>query len=472
MGVPDGRGKQIEGHREDEMNRNRRRVARNFGHALVAAVIAATVGLAVGLTAEPAAAQVSPSEIRNPKLSAMEGQYLSQLQSMQAAIGQTQFRMPFILTRYVGVDPAKQAALDTRGVEFVYFHDRTLLKTSGFYTAAYNAEELTPNERAGRTFEEVVAPILRLMTQQIPEYVACDGIGFEIAYHTRAAHRNSDFEGREILAVVLNRADAFALASEAGSEGRQAILNRSQIYLDAKPIGLALGKKDALDLETLGRMGGTEPEASGSSASARDPVSGFSLLSPRRAMSGASSYAKTATKADTGAGAVAVSEAKPMVAKTATAEEAEKFQAQYQEELDAVMKQAAQFHLVEYAMPSFAVYHKQLVLQFTLQNPLAFDKSGSSIYKRAAQSFDLFVAPELKALVAMLPADRQIEALDFSVMNRMGNEKDSSEPVEFVCPLKGIQAFVNDEMTSQDLIDQSVVLVNGVRINLNLELVE
>ncbi len=132
----------------------------------------------------------------------------------------------------------------------------------------------------------------------------------------------------------------------------------------------------------------------------------------------------------------------------------------------------AQFHLVDYAPPSFALYHKQLVLQLTLRNPLAFEKSTSSIYKRAAQSFDLFLAPELKALVPKLPVDHQVESLDFSILNRLGNEKGSSEAVEFICPLKSIHSFVEDGIASQELIDQSLVLVNGVRINLHLELVE
>jgi len=135
-------------------------------------------------------------------------------------------------------------------------------------------------------------------------------------------------------------------------------------------------------------------------------------------------------------------------------------------------RDGAQFHLVDYAPPSFAIDHKQMVLQLTLRNSLTFDKSTGSIYKRAAQSFDLFLAPQLKALVPKLPQDQQVDALDFSVLNRLGNEKDGAEAVEFVCPAKAVQSFVDDEMTGQDLINQSVVLVNGVRIHLDLELVE
>src|ERR1700680_1438678 len=135
------------------------------------------------LAATSVVAQVSPAEIANPKLKAVEQGYLPQLRSLQHAIGETQFPFPFILTRYVGLDPGRQASLDTRGIEFVYFQNRVLLKTSGFYTAAFNSEQLTKNERANRTFQEVIVPILRLIAHEIPPDVMCDGIAFEIAYH-------------------------------------------------------------------------------------------------------------------------------------------------------------------------------------------------------------------------------------------------------------------------------------------------
>jgi hypothetical protein len=107
---------------------------------------------------------------------------------------------------------------------------------------------------------------------------------------------------------------------------------------------------------------------------------------------------------------------------------------------------------VDYAPPSFSVYHDKLVLQVTLRNSLVFEKGTSSIYKRVGQGFDLFLAPELKFLMQKLPADAEFDALDFSVLNRLGAEKSSSEAVEFICPLKSVRSFVNEEITGQDLI--------------------
>ena len=439
---------------------------RTFVHTLQTfAVILLAVGSAF--------AQVSPGEIANPQLKAAEETYLPQLRSLQHAINETQFPLPFILTRYVGLDPSRQTSLDTRGIEFVYFQNRILLKTSGFYSAAFNAGQLTSNERASRTFQEVVIPILRLIAHEIPPEVVCDGIAFEVAYHTRDSRQASDFEGREILAVVLDRADASALLNELGNDQRQAILNRSGIYLDAQPFALALGQKDALSLEALAGPGSRDDRPAMSPALTAISTTRVSVASPRLAPTALAGVAQIVPAAIGVAGIASPSLTAAESKAAAPPADAEGLQAQFQPQLDALLKEdGAKFHLVDYAPPSFALDHKQLVLQLTLRNSLAFEKDTTSIYKRAAQGFDLFLAPQLKALVPKLPEHLQVDALEFSVLNRLTNEKDASEAVEFICPLKSIRSFVEDEITGQDLIDQSLVLVNGVRIHLDLALVE
>jgi len=60
--------------------------------------------------------------------------------------------------------------------------------------------------------------------------------------------------------------------------------------------------------------------------------------------------------------------------------------------------------------------------------------------------------------------------LHFSVLNRLGAEK--NETIEYICPMDAMRSFVEDKITTQDLINKSVVLVNGVRIGVDLEKVE
>ena len=67
---------------------------------------------------------------------------------------------------------------------------------------------LTQNERAASTFRTVVLPILDPLTGNLPKDLACEGIGFDISYHMHTRERSYDHEGKEILVVVLDRADA------------------------------------------------------------------------------------------------------------------------------------------------------------------------------------------------------------------------------------------------------------------------
>jgi hypothetical protein len=111
-------------------------------------------------------------------------------------------------------------------------------------------------------------------------------------------------------------------------------------------------------------------------------------------------------------------------------------------------------------------------LQLTLRNTLKFSPDSSSIYKRAAQSFDLFLARELKNILEKVPPEVNFDAYDVVVLNQLGPDPSgSSEAIEYISPRKVLQQFVNAEITGQQVVDQSVVLVNGVRIALNLQLV-
>ena len=86
--------------------------------------------------------QVSPTEVQNSTAKAEEQRYFSQLVSLQKAIGATNFPFTFRLARYLDAKPGQRAALDSNGIEFVYFQNRVVLKISGFYRVAFNSMQL------------------------------------------------------------------------------------------------------------------------------------------------------------------------------------------------------------------------------------------------------------------------------------------------------------------------------------------
>jgi hypothetical protein len=435
------------------------------------------LGLAIAFSVQSASAQVSPAEILNPDLKALEETYFPQLKALNQSIAKTKFPFPFYLSRYVGLDPAQQAESDSRGLEFVRFQDRVILKVTGNYNAAYDTARLTQNERAANTFRAVVLPVLSLLTATMPQDLSCDGIGFEISHHAHTRERSYDYEGKENLVLVLDRDDAWALSRASTDPERQEIVNRSKVFLSGKDYGLSLTERDALNVQALPRSVPSKPDATSTARSSTEaghsPLlrSSLSLPSAPPVVPGpAHSVSASGNPTLPSPKATDPQPASP----PPTQVEADHLSEKYQSQLAALAKEGAtKFRFVDYAPPTFMVFHDQMALQMTLRNSIQFVPGKGSIYKRAAQSFDLFLAPQLKDLSDKIPPDLEFQLFDLSVLNKLSpGTKGTSEAIEFICPRTALKQFVNAEITNQQLLDQSVVLVNGVRIALNLQLVE
>jgi len=243
---------------------------------------------------------------------------------------------------------------------------------------------------------------------------------------------------------------------------------------------LALNQKSPFDLEAIGK----EPSASAvplrhvgdqGKQPPSNPVVLKSGVEPESRRANSPPGVSQASAADH---AIPAASATPPVGtetpSPATTEDADRLQSQFQAQLDTLASLGkANWHFVDYAPPSFGLYQNELVLQLTLRNASQFSPDSTSIYKRAAQSFDLLLARELKNILEKVPPDANFDAYDITVLNQLGPDPQaSSEAVEYICPRKALGQFAYGEITGQQLIDESVVLVNGVRIALNLQLVE
>jgi hypothetical protein len=436
------------------------------------------IALAISFSAPRAYAQVSPSEILNPDLKALEETYFQKLKTLNQSIAKTKFPFPFYLSRFVGLDPAQQPEADSRGLEFVRFQDRVILKVTGNYNAAYDAARLTQNERAAATFRTVILPILDQLTAALPQDLASDGIGFEISHHAHTRERSYDYEGKEILVVVLDRDDAWALSRASTDPERQEIVNRSKVYVSGADFGLALTERDPLNVQALPRSVPGKPDAT-STARSSTVVARSSLLKSNQSAPTVSSPALAApadpapTNTNPASPAPTAPDQPPGAPHLARVD-ADRLNEKYHAQLASMAKEgAAKFHFLDYAPPTFMIFRDQIALQMTLRNSIQFGPAKGSIYKRAAQSFDLFLAPQLKDLSDRISPELDFQLFDFSVLNKLSpGAKGTSEAIEFICPRTALKQFMNAEITNQQLLDQSVVLVNGVRIALNLQLVE
>lgn len=413
-------------------------------------------------------AQVSPAEVQNPQLRALETKYLQDLITLNRQIAATHFSFPFVTGRFVDLDPQKQPESDTRGLEFVRFHDRVLLKCSGNYNAALNASRVTRNQRASRVFEDVVVPVLQLLSQRLGGNEDFDGFGFEISYHVREANGSYNFEGRENLVVVVSRADALRLPQLTTEEDKQALVNNSEVYVNGERYGLALDKTEPLALEEIS---GTQPVDSKAPAGEPRETATHGAATGLR-LSGLDLRPLAASTKP--AGQLVATPPTPAPSPRAfTQADVDALETQYQAGLEGLGKFAvASLHGVEYDAPSLALFRDSLYLQLTVRNPELFDREKTSLYKRAALSFDTFLAPHLKDLVTKIPDIPGLAGLNFTVLTQFSGNAASAEAVEFLCPFAALQQFVAYEISNQDLINQSLVIVNGVRISLNLQQVE
>jgi hypothetical protein len=387
--------------------------------------------------------QVSPTEVKHPRAKADEQEYMPQLVSIQKSIGAANFPFTFRLARYLDAKPGQRAALDSNGLEFVVFQDKIVLKVSAFYRVAFNSMQVTQNGRASQTLREAVLPVLRLITEQMPQNYDYDAVGFEILYDARDNSGSFDYEGREVLTAVFGRDDAFALARATTDEERQEILNRSDLFVNGKEFAVGLGQADPLDKETLDRVA---PKPSVQRAS-------FTPAKPVRSVTAAVS-----------------GDLPPAPGQRSGDLDAAGLQRKMQAEVTAIrggsdVKTSQQ----DAVLPSFEASGDRRMLHYTMQNTLSFDSGPSSIYRRAAQSLDLFLAPKLKDIAGHVPTDATVDSLRFSVLNQLGTK---TETIEYTCPLDSVRSFVESKITTQELINKSVVLVNGVRIGVDLQLVE
>lgn len=442
--------------------------------------------VALLLLCAPAFPQVNPAEIANPRLRAAQTAYFRPISELYKQINQAKFPFQFQLSRTAGVEP-RPSGVDGRGIEFVLFNGRVILKVSGSYQAAFRANSLTQNQRAARTFVEVIEPVAALASNTIPTDVDFDGIGFEVSFHVRTRTNSLDFEGKEILTVVLDRADVLAFARASSDAERQEILNRSEVYLDGRRFGLALSAIDPLDVDALddiplspnARVSSTATMRPSNFRPASQPVyrALFSNQAKLEARTGSPASqmpgSLPAPLAD-GVTAVAPNAHAPAPPAYSNPSDADALQAQFQPQLDALARAGIEkFHFVNYAPPAFIVYRNQIMLQLTLRNTIQFSAESTSLYRRAAQSFDLFLAGQLKEILEKIPGEASFGGFDITVLNQFASDaRSSSEAVEFICPRDALRQFVDADITNQQLLDQSIVLVNGVRIALNLQLVE
>ena len=241
------------------MRRNR---AGRFGPVLF------LMSLAVfgGLSATALSAQVvSPVEIKDPALRALQQQYTSDMARVGAEILSIHFDYPFYLSRKLDLDEARQQVADQTSIRFDTFSDKTVLAITGNYYAAYSAQRISPEKRARNTFLNVVMPVLKSAVPIFQNNEHVQGFAIEVSHHIMGKVMGVQMEHPENLMVYLPRGGAIKLLSAKDETAQQAALLQGEVYLNARPISIWLND-DVLPAAVSDQ--GEDPATSGTGHSA------------------------------------------------------------------------------------------------------------------------------------------------------------------------------------------------------------
>jgi hypothetical protein len=426
----------------------------------VTSVAARVFLLATLLLAISAPAQVvAPEEIRDPNLRELQKKYFTELKRITAAAAAHTFPYHFYFSRMLDLTEKDQLRNDQRSVQFDRYQDQTVLKITGNYFAAYSAEVMKPEERARKTYQDVILPLLRAAAPALEKADAPQAFAFEISHHVRKKVLGVSTEVAENLVLILPKASAQRLVASPDPNVQQEAVLEGEVFLNAAPISLWPRPEGEV--------------ARSETAQAPAPVPAVTQRPVKAPIPPPAPNSLTASTLAPPAKAQSVAVA---LARDSSPEALKSIQSSYQAVLDRMVQDLnAQAHFVRYAPPAFIPFHKGLYLQLSLTTALP-ESAGGSQYKLAALAFDQHIAHLIRPALAYFKEDHgDFDGIDFSASVRLGADKSSdgsSVAVEFILPQNVLRAYEQFDCTGQQLIDSGFVLINGERVSLNLQIAE
>lgn len=403
------------------------------------------LALSALLCSIPSVAQVvAPPEIRDPALRDLQQKHLAELKAVAVAIAAHPFPYHFYFSRVIDLDEQEQQHHDQRSVQFAQFEHRTVIQITGNYYASYSAEPMKKEERARRTFQDVMLPILRVAVPAFAGEPAVEGYALEISHHASKKMLGVSTENPENVVLVISKAAAARLIAATNAEDQKAALREASIFINKQPAWLWPGET-ALDAAQI-------------TAPAPTPAS-----SPPPAPPPAPAPAS-----------VSIPAAQPPVAaaRDASTDALKSLQAAQQPSLDKLAHDlAGTAHFVDYAPPSFISFHNGVYLQLSLTTQLQESNDGSR-YKAAALAFDEHIAHLVRPVVAYFKGDSAFDGIDFSTTVRPPDKTESAIAVEYIFNFRSLRCYAEYDCTGQQLINSGFILINGERVSLELQSAE
>jgi hypothetical protein len=380
------------------------------------------------LCAAVAPAQVlSPAEVADSSIRALQQAHLDDLHAITSALAKHEFPYHFYFSRKLDLTEKVQERSDQRSIQFDKFQGQVVLKITGNYFAAYSTEKMTNEERARRTYTDVMLPILQAAVPALAGADVPQAFALEISHHIIRKVMGLETETAENVVLILPKAAAQRLVDARDEVSRIAALQDGAAYLNSNPISIYPYERREI------------------------PVVKAVAVSP-----------------------APVAPTIPVATPPAVAVSRAKLDDAYRDTFAKLLKDLdSQAHFVPYAPPSFIAFREGRYLELPITTPLAASDSGSQ-YKLAALAFDRHVAHLIRPVLAYFKDSADFTGIDFSTTVRLAGraEGEGSESVEFIFPLSVLRSYSQYNLTGQQLVDAGVVLINGERVSLDLQTAE
>lgn len=414
--------------------------------------------LILSLACFSAGQALTPAEIKQPQMRALQEKHFQQLQTIGAEVQGHIFPYSFYFSRVLDLELSQQEHADQRSLRFDSYSGMTVVELTGNYFAAYSGETVDKSHRALRTFQEVMMPILEIAIPILKDNPDVEGFAMEISHHVRGKAMGMSMERPENLVLVLSKDAALRLVKGKTENGRQAALLDGQFFVNGDPFILYLSDRAA---EEAARVQTQNP-----ASAAADQDAGRKRKSSK---SGETAAAMRPLQR------MAPPDPPPSPPRDTSAESLAKIQASYQKMIDLVFKELdSQAHFVSYATPAIVAFRKEAYLEFSVSTTLPASATGSR-YKMAALAFDDHIAHLIRPVMAYFKGDLDFDGIAFSTTIHQADKSAStqgSEAIEFFLPTAALRRYETYDCTGQQLIDEGSVLINGERVSLDLQIAE
>jgi hypothetical protein len=393
---------------------------------------------------------VSPVEIKDPALRALQQQYMDDLTRAGEDILSNQFDYPFYLSRKLDLDQARQQVADQHSIRFDNYQGKTVVAVTGNYYAAYASQKISSEQRARNTFLNVAMPILKAVVPRFQNNPKVQGFAVEVSHHIVGKVMGVSMEHPENLMVYLPKSGALKLLTAKDETAQQAALLQGEVFLNAQPISIWLN--DSVPKAAITDDGAANLQ--GDVAKSGTEVAGASGVAP-----------VTPPKPK---------EPPPPPPRDTSKEALAAVQLSNQPIVDQIVKEVeAQAHFVAYAPPKYVAFRQGIYLEFSVNSTLPMSAAGSR-YKLAATAFDDHVSHLVRPMLAYFKDTKEFDGFGFATSIHLVGKgaPTSSEAVEFFFPVSSMRCYEKYDCTGQQLLDSGTVLINGERVALDLQVAE